>query len=212
VANGHAAGASQAADGPLVAVESGRDEGTGTSTREALRVVPATVTLSVWILLAWLFCTVGTQAVGGAGGAWRWLLDTGVLAGSLLLAVAPTGWAIRPLGRLFRTRHAKGHQDLVGRICLATTGRVDERFGQAALDDGSLSLLVQVRRDGGEPIRKGERLLLVAWDPERQAFLAEPYEPLLADAEAPSADERAALSADAEPAEEPAAPRHHGTP
>lgn len=175
-----AEGAPHAADAPLVAARS-THEGGGPSTPEALRAVPATVTLSVWILLSWLLCSVGAPLLVPHASSWRWLVGSGLLIGSLLLAMAPTTWAIRPLGRLFRTRLAKGHQDLVGRTCRVTTGRVDARFGQAALEDGSLSLLVQVRHDGTAPIRKGERLLLVSWDAERNAFVVEPLEPLLAE-------------------------------
>ncbi|MBI4701792.1 MAG: glycine zipper family protein [Deltaproteobacteria bacterium] len=147
----------------------------------ALRAVPATVSLSVWVALSWLVCAVGARLLAplARGGPAWWLLGAGILVGSLLVAAAPTTWVIRPLARLFLTRQGKRHRDLVGQTCVVSTGSVSDRFGQATLEDGSLSLLLQVRHEAHSPLRKGDRALIVTWDPERQAFTVEPLEALL---------------------------------
>jgi hypothetical protein len=137
-----------------------------------------------------------------------------VLLGSIVLGFPPTALAIRPVARLFLMRGAKTNVDLVGRVCTVTTGSVNDYFGQAAFEDGSLSLLLQVRQDAGTKLRKGARVLIVDWDAERNAFLIEPLDPILEDdpkAERGASarnvvpnDESAAAAADEAPVEQAA--------
>jgi hypothetical protein len=146
------------------------------------RSVPVTVMLSVTGCFAWLFCVAGSRSVASVAGAspvpW-WILGTLVLLFSFLLALVPTAIAIRPMSRFFVTHQATANAELVGKLCVVTTGRVDGKFGQAAFESDGMSLLIQVRADEGTELVKGKRALIVAWDRERQAFVVEPYEQVL---------------------------------
>ncbi|XXX72953.1 glycine zipper family protein [Sorangium sp. So ce134] len=165
------AGAADGADGVgalLVALE--------------LHRVPATVTLTLIAAFGWFTSALATMLAGplwlGAGLP-HWALGLAVLAGSLVVAVLLTSLAVRPLAPLFVTRHAQSKKDLVGRVCVISTGRVDERFGQAVIDEGGASHILDVRCDTPGALRRGDRALLVSWDPGAEVFSVEPLDALL---------------------------------
>ncbi|WP_437791198.1 glycine zipper family protein [Sorangium sp. So ce693] len=166
-----------------------------------LHRVPATVTLSLIATFGWFTSALSTVLVGPLWLGWGlpgWTLGLAVLAGSLVAAVLLTSLAVRPLGPLFVTRHAQSKKDLVGRVCVISTGRVDERFGQATIDEGGASHILDVRCDTPGALRRGDRALLVSWDPDREVFGVEPLDALLGPP--PPLAERGASRAQARPA------------
>ncbi|MDP4503819.1 hypothetical protein [Nonomuraea turcica] len=132
--------------------------------------VPAGVTLSLLIALAWLLCLIGSQfATGGlliavpfaaAGGAW----------------LATRGLVV-PLRRLFPDgdRHSRG--DFVGQMCVIRTGSATHDFGQAEVTaaDGS-SAVVQVRTTGQDRLSRGDKALIFEYDADGEFFWVMPYE------------------------------------
>lgn len=166
-----------------------------------LHRVPATVTLSLIATFGWFTSALSTVLVGPLWLGWGlpgWTLGLAVLAGSLVAAVLLTSLAVRPLGPLFVTRHAQSKKDLVGRVCVISTGRVDERFGQATIDEGGASHILDVRCDTPGALRRGDRALLVSWDPDREVFGVEPLDALLGPP--PPLIERGASRMEARPA------------
>ncbi|MDC0677388.1 OB-fold-containig protein [Sorangium atrum] len=166
-----------------------------------LHRVPATVTLSLIATFGWFTSALSTVLVGPLWLGWGlpgWTLGLAVLAGSLVAAVLLTSLAVRPLGPLFVTRHAQSKKDLVGRVCVISTGRVDERFGQATIDEGGASHILDVRCDTPGALRRGDRALLVSWDPDREVFGVEPLDALLGPP--PPLAERGASGVEARPA------------
>lgn len=125
--------------------------------------VPVTVMLSILILIAWSFCVAAMQLlVGGSPG---WLVVAAALL-SLTIAIPLTSLLVRPLRRFFVTLPATRHRDLLGKICTITTLRVDERYGQAEIEDGGAGLLVQVRANGPSPLARGDRALIFDYKDE----------------------------------------------
>ncbi|MGK3987284.1 glycine zipper family protein [Sorangium sp. So ce136] len=165
-----------------------------------LHRVPATVTLTLVAAFGWFTSAMLTMLAEPAwvgAGLPRWALGLAVLAGSLTAAVLMTSLAVRPLGPLFVTRHATSKKDLVGRVCVISTGRVDERFGQAVIDEGGASHILDVRSDTPGALRRGDRALLVSWDPGGEVFSVEPLDALLGPP--PPLAERVASPAEASP-------------
>jgi hypothetical protein len=138
-----------------------------------LRSAPVTVTLTVFTIFGFLTSALAVQALERPGT----LLGLGVLVASAVASLLLTSVAVRPLAPIFATNLAKGHRDLVGRVCVVSTGRVDTRFGQATLEDGGAGLILQVRSDANE-LRRGDRVLIIGWNAEREGFEVEPMEPL----------------------------------
>jgi hypothetical protein len=126
--------------------------------------VPVTVMLSILIATAWVFCIGGTELLDlvGAGSPADVLDWKGVLVGlaSLGLAVPVTRLLIRPLRRFFRTLAAPQHRDLLGKICTITTLHVNERYGQAEVEDGGAGLIVQVRSHDPGRLSRGDRAVI----------------------------------------------------
>ncbi len=145
-----------------------------------LRSAPATIVMSVIILFSWLFSIFGMQASAA------WLPDAmlgiarfGVLLVSPVLALPFTSIAVRPLARIFVTPSAAKHESLVGKIGTVRTGTVTDRFGEAILEDGGAGLVVRVRVETGEKLKRGDQVVIVGYDGERQEFTVAPMEGLL---------------------------------
>lgn len=145
-----------------------------------LRSAPATVVLSVLIMFAWLFSVLGMQAAA----AWLpadalSLARYGVFFLSPLLALPLTSLAVRPLARIFVPPVVVAKRDLVGKVCTVRTGTVTDRFGEGLLEDGGAGLVVRIRIDAGETVKRGDQVVIVDYDAEKQEFTVAPMEGLL---------------------------------
>lgn len=136
-----------------------------------LRSAPVTVVLSVFVLFAWLFATMGMQL------AHAWLPPSihvfaqfGLFFLAPLLALPFTSLAVRPLARIFVPHDAPPRRDLVGKVCTIRTGTVTGTFGEAMLEDGGAGLVLRVRVEDGESLRRGDRAIVVAYDEEAHEF------------------------------------------
>ena len=96
-----------------------------------------------------------------------------------VLALPFTSIAVRPLARIFVTPSAAKHESLVGKVCTVRTGTVTDRFGEALLEDGGAGLVVRVRVDTGETLKRGDQVVIVGYDGERQEFTVAPMDNLL---------------------------------
>lgn len=119
--------------------------------------VPVTLSLSLLVLAGWVFCLLAMDVLGG--GTAGWLAGTTALL-CLGVAVPVTALLVRPLRRFFVTHPALDHRSLVGKICTIATLRVDERYGQAEIEDGGAGLLIQVRATAPHELRRGDRALI----------------------------------------------------
>ena len=136
--------------------------------------VPVTLMLSLLILTAWVFCLSGTEWLGRDAPDWQRNLAALL---SLAGAVPVTGFLIRPLRRLFRTISAPQHRDLLGKLCTITTLRVDERYGQAEVEDGGAGLIVQVRSTDPGRLSRGDRAVI--FDYKNEVFHVAPMDETL---------------------------------
>lgn len=138
--------------------------------------VPRSISWSLIIFFAWLFSLLATIylpryteiAMHGLAA----VAVVGVV--SLALAVAATAVAIQPLRKAMVAGYGPTRNDLVGRVCIVRTQRVNERFGQAELDDGSS--ILQVRNPQRYDFTGGSRALIYEYDPAREVFYIMPME------------------------------------
>jgi hypothetical protein len=147
-----------------------------------LRSAPATLVLSVIVLFSWLFSVFGMQA----SAAWvpeglMGLARFAVLFLSPVLALPLTSIAVRPLAKIFVPTHATKNESLVGKVCTVRTGTVTDRFGEALLEDGGAGLVVRVRVDTGETLKRGDQVVIVGYDDDRQEFTVAPMDNVLDD-------------------------------
>ncbi|HEY8429258.1 MAG TPA: glycine zipper family protein, partial [Sandaracinaceae bacterium] len=135
-----------------------------------LRHAPVTVVLSLLSLFGWLGSYFGMRYLAPLVPFGSVLAGLLVALGALAVALPLTSLVTRPLAPLFRTQRARGNADLVGKVVVIRTGRVDDKFGQATLEDGQAGLLLHVRCAAPDALQRGDRALILAWDEQRGAF------------------------------------------
>lgn len=141
-------------------------------TRLDLTDVPLTVSLSIFTLLAWLLSFVSVQTVGPDA--------TGLVPGSVVAVVASAiavfitsrfGQVLKPM---FRTHYAPSRRSFIGQVCEVTTLHVDDKYGQAEVEDGGAGLIIQVRSSSAEQLGKGSEALIYEYDAENEIFHVKP--------------------------------------
>lgn len=146
-----------------------------------LKGAPLTVVISVCIFFAWVLSLIGASTIGA------FLAPLGALGGGTILLVASvvlaylmTTVAVRPLAPFFRVDHGKSRRALVGKTCvIVTTGEVNEKFGQARLDDAGTEYTLRVRADAGSGLQKGDEAIVIDYDDDRDAYIVEPAEKII---------------------------------
>ncbi len=138
-----------------------------------IRRAPASVVISVWVLIAWAACVLLVRPIGGALGT----MMPSTLVGAIVLALAGLASApvavlvSSPLGSLFVVHRARaGNQAWVGKSVVVQTSVVDERSGQGLLDLGAETHLLPIRSAPEDELRKGDLALLVAYDEGTSTF------------------------------------------
>jgi len=151
-----------------------------------LRSAPATVVLSVLLLFSWLMSVLGMQAaMANLPPDALSLARLGVFVLAPLLSLPLASLAVRPMARIFLPPVTTAKQDLVGKVCTVRTGTVTDRFGEGLLEDGGAGLVVRIRVDGGETVKRGDQVLILGYDDERQEFTVAPMEGLMDEREGP---------------------------
>jgi len=147
----------------------------------ALRTIPVSISGGLFALWAWAMSYLIEALAGTALSAVLTRPVYGILS-MLVVAVAAarlTSICARPLQPLFRTQNATRHDEWVGTTCRVSTGRVDDRFGQAIINVGGAPSLVQVRCDTGGRLQRGETALIIGYDPIRRVYQVEPYDEIV---------------------------------
>ncbi|NNH71437.1 hypothetical protein HLB23_16465 [Nocardia uniformis] len=151
--------------------------------RWGLGGVPATITVSILIALAWFLCLAGSTVTGmlNLGGVAGFLAGLGVLGVAAAAAVPATRAVVIPLRRTFVPAAPLTRADYVGRVCVIRTGRVGPEFGQAELTsaDGS-SAIIQVRQTfehaAEMPLTQGVSAVVYDYDHAAETFWVAPVE------------------------------------
>ncbi|WP_228994554.1 hypothetical protein [Streptomyces sp. DH8] len=166
--------------------------------------VPAPVSVSLLVVLAWFGSLTGTVLLhrSGTGGAVRTALSFAVLAGALLIAWAVVRLLLHSFRRYFPAEPPPSRLDFLGGVCTIRTGSVTASFGQAEVvaHDGSTAV-VQVRTAapphppsgpaaGEALLTKGSTGLLYAYDEEGEFFWVASYDAALDPGPNPAPRER----------------------
>ncbi len=135
--------------------------------------VPATVTLSLLVALAWFVSLAGSVLLHRSG--WPAVLSIAVLLIALVAAWLGTRLLALALRPLFANGPQASRTNFIGRLCVIRTGGVALDFGQAEVTaaDGS-SAIVQVRQTGDAPLRAGSTALIYDFDADGEFFWVTP--------------------------------------
>lgn len=138
--------------------------------------VPVTISFSFFTLYAWIMTFSGVYYLSSMMSP---AMSALLFAGSTILSLFLAGVSVRPMRGLFHTHTKHGQETLVGSVCVVTTGRVDAKFGQASFNDGGAGLNLSIRCDTPDNgIKRGDRVLIIGYDPETRLYHVEPYENL----------------------------------
>jgi hypothetical protein len=140
-----------------------------------LSKVPITISVSVIFLVCWVL-SLGAMHYLSSEAAW---VSAMVLPGALIVGLPISGLLVRPLGHVFELKEGKSNKDYVGHTCTITTGRVDDGFGQATVEDGGTVLVIPVRCDRSDVLARGDKALIIDFDTGRQAYVVEPAADML---------------------------------
>ncbi len=142
--------------------------------------VPVTVSISFIVFLSWLmslaFARPAKEALGALPGA---LVSGGLAVLCLAAGLVLGGLAVRPLRPMFAVQQAPRRSELMGRVCVIASGRVDGKFGHATFEDGGAGLLLNVVCDKANELKRGEKALILGYDAARDAYEVEPVDWLL---------------------------------
>lgn len=134
--------------------------------------VPITLSLSLLFLFAWSFSLFSAAwllpwlpegILYNAGGA-------AVLILGFIFSVYLTGKVTQPLSKLFITHEARSNRSLVAHQCEITSLTVNERFGQAKVEDGGAGLIISVRAETPNDFKKGDSALIYEYDPDKNLY------------------------------------------
>ena len=137
--------------------------------------VPITISMSAMALVAWTVCTLLTLVI-----APTFLpLQLGVLLGSLVAGLLGSAVLLRPLGKALNQDKPARRRDSIGQICTITSGKVDATFGTASVDDGAAGLNIHVVCPKANTLKKGDRAILIDFDPAKDTYEIEPIDWLM---------------------------------
>lgn len=129
--------------------------------RLGLAGVPLPIVVTVLSFTAW-FGTyfVHLLALRHVPEGLRILAGTGTLLAMLVPAVGVTSLVLRPLTRVL-AKLGPAEPSLLGRTGVVVTPTLTSDYGQASFDDGGAGLILQVRYDDAQPLRRGDRVVLI---------------------------------------------------
>lgn len=171
-------GAAEAADGAAEVAESAThlSDYTGFLSLFRRRQAPLTVVLTVFFLWNWLLNHLTVHYLSDSLNEWIpiEIWGTGILILYFWISQPLSRAMLVPITPIFDTHSAIKSKDLIGEVVEVQTSRVDEKFGQAILEDGGAGLILQVRCRLEQNLKKGDRALIVRFDGDDESYRIEP--------------------------------------
>ncbi len=137
--------------------------------------VPVMIILSLLTLFMWAIAVASNSAFNPDHNGW---LAVAMLLGNFFTSVCLVKAVTQPLRPLMRAlKNDKEHQEpLVGMSGVVKSRVLDHNFGQVevARDKGAPALLNAVLPEGRDALVRGDQILVIDFDKERDKFLVHP--------------------------------------
>jgi len=130
-----------------------------------LNGVPVTIILSSISLFGWMISFTLVYFIN----PWvpttllQFLVGVPIFIASLYVSTMFTAALIRPLRPLFLATNQETQKVILGKLAIVRTGRVDQSFGEANVDDGGAGLIVKIRSYNNESFKRGDRVILLEY-------------------------------------------------
>lgn len=146
---------------------------TGPLMRFGLGGVPLSLSFTVLLLFAWLLSYFASVLVGGGAiGALTmgWGVRLAIFAGAFVGALPLTALSLRPARRFFAKLQPVPQASLLGMRGVVRSPSVTATQGTVSVEDGGAGLVLQVRDDTPGRFRRGDRVVLVEYLEDRNAY------------------------------------------
>ena len=136
----------------------------GLAMKLGLRGVPLPIVVTLVALTGWLVSYYGIYFSKRYVPSSLFLLaQLGVFILSVFFSVKLTAIFIKPLRKLFKIADQQVEKTIIGQLAIVRTGRVDENFGEATVEDGGAGLVVKVRPYKSQKFERGDRVILLEY-------------------------------------------------
>jgi hypothetical protein len=132
--------------------------------------VPTMLWVSVFSLAAWMTSRLFDSPAPHA--TFAWLTDGQSIVRDIGIALFVTKCVTQPLRGRFDPVEPNKASDLIGSTCLVSTSEVTKTFGEAEYSTDGAPLKLTVRA-ADEPLTKGDKALIVDFDPEQNLYLVQ---------------------------------------
>ncbi|WP_201580332.1 hypothetical protein [Psychrobacter sp. Pi2-52] len=152
---------------------------TGLMLKFGLYGVPLVIILSLVSLIGWLLSYLYTSFLhqNFDSGVLYYVFGTGALIFVLVVSMWLTGMIISPIRKNIARIPKRNSANNVGKIAIVRTLSVTDKHGEAELNDGGAGLILKVRSDNSTSLlKKGDRVMLVAYLEEKNTYQVAPVE------------------------------------
>ncbi len=134
--------------------------------------VPVTIIISFLSLIGWFICYFIVHFFFGfiPEGILRYLAGLPVFIGSLYVAALITGQIIKPLRVFFKKTSQTTTKEVLGQTAIVRTSVLNQTFGEVFLADGGAGLILKARSRGEDTFTKGDRVVLLEYQPESNLY------------------------------------------
>lgn len=135
--------------------------------------VPLTISLSIVIMLSWMFsiyCQMFFSYLLGDGILF-YVFGVLMLLASFIAAVPLTVFFLKPLKRFFKSHNTATRDDLLGLECVIATGKVTHTFGQARVFHNGAEHLIEVRSEEENQFKSGDQAVLIEHRASQHSYI-----------------------------------------
>lgn len=152
----------------------GGDHGSigGVLMKFGLHGVPVMVVFTIIAIVGWTFCYFVDLHVLNMmpEGIVATLAATATMIGGLLLSIPVARMVLTPVRRLLRRYEPVTQRPLLGRYAEVRSPEITQTHGTAWVDDGGAGLILQVRADMPGRFVRGDRVVLIEYLEEQNAY------------------------------------------
>lgn len=128
-----------------------------------LNGVPFTIVVTCIALLGWMlsFTLVYFIYPFVPGALLEFLIGIPLFIGTTYIVTMITATIIKPLRPIFKAANQQVEKDILGQVAIVRTGRVDNDFGEATIEDGGAGLIIRIRPYKNEKFKRGDEVVLL---------------------------------------------------
>ncbi len=137
--------------------------------------LPIALTATLISLFSWFASFLLMAIIGDRDNTLLIVVSIVVIVVSLVVGVIGASIVGRPVGKAFAAGAGRSRGDLAGQLCVITTLKVTDSFGQAEVaDPGGGTLLVPVRCTSENELTAGDQALIFGHDTDSDTYLVSP--------------------------------------